>query len=245
MDPKGKVALLTGGARIGRIVAEALARKGALAALAYRASKDAAEKTAQNIRDAGGEARIFQADLASADEIKSLVRQVGDAFGRLDILINMASVWKAESLEELTPESWERNMGANARAAYLASIEAARWMKRSGGGRIVNFSDWTVASGRPRYKGFLPYYASKSAVHGLTESLALELAPDILVNTIAPGPILAPSDLSKQEREEVERATPVGRWGGPEEIAKTVLFLVETDFVTGECIRVDGGRHLS
>ncbi|MGI8783853.1 MAG: SDR family oxidoreductase, partial [Acidobacteriota bacterium] len=89
-----------------------------------------------------------------------------------------------------------------------------------------------------------PYYVAKMSVLGLTEALALELAPEILVNAIAPGPILPPPDLSKEEYDEVARATPLGRWGGPEEIARTAVFLLETDFVTGECIRVDGGRHL-
>ena len=95
-----------------------------------------------------------------------------------------------------------------------------------------------------RYKGYIPYYVSKAAVAALTESLALDLAPEILVNVIAPGPILAPPDLTPDENAKTIEATPLARWGGAEEIAKAVLFLVETDFVTGECIRVDGGRHL-
>ncbi len=118
-------------------------------------------------------------------------------------------------------------------------------MKAGGSGRIVNMSDWLVLSGRPRYPGYTPYYASKAAVAALTESMALDLAPEILVNSIAPGPILAPPDLSDEELAEVMNATPLARWGGAEEIAKAVLFLIETDFVTGESIRVDGGRHLA
>jgi NAD(P)-dependent dehydrogenase (short-subunit alcohol dehydrogenase family) len=117
-------------------------------------------------------------------------------------------------------------------------------MRAAGGGRIINIADWTAASGRPRYPGYSAYYAAKKAVLGLTEALALELAPDILVNAIAPGPILAPPDLTDEEKHEVEKATPLGRWGGAEEIIKAVKFLIETNFVTGECIRVDGGRHL-
>ena len=109
----------------------------------------------------------------------------------------------------------------------------------------VNVSDWLPVSGRPLYPGYTPYYASKAAVAALTESLALELAPDVLVNAVAPGPILAPPGLTPEEDAAVLRATPLGRWGGAEEIAKAVLFLIETDFITGESIRVDGGRHLS
>ncbi len=118
-------------------------------------------------------------------------------------------------------------------------------MRRAGGGRIVNFSDWVAASRRPRYAGYLPYYVAKAGAIALTEALALELAADdILVNAIAPGPILAPPGTSPDELTAIERATPLGRWGGEIEIAKAVLALVESDFVTGETIRVDGGRHL-
>jgi NAD(P)-dependent dehydrogenase (short-subunit alcohol dehydrogenase family) len=118
-------------------------------------------------------------------------------------------------------------------------------MRTAGGGRIINFADWIAASGRPRYKGYLPYYVAKHGVIGLTEALALELAEHrILVNAIAPGPVLAPPGTTDEEYRAVEAATPLGRWGGEAEILKAVLFLIETDFMTGETIRVDGGRHV-
>ena len=117
-------------------------------------------------------------------------------------------------------------------------------MRQKGAGRIILFADWVAASGRPRYKEFVPYYVAKHGVIGLAEALALEWAPEILVNTIAPGPILPPDGLSEKEEKEAIRMTPLDRWGGPQEIAKAVLFLIDTDFVTGECLRVDGGRHL-
>lgn len=118
-------------------------------------------------------------------------------------------------------------------------------MRAAGAGRIVNFADWVAASGRPRYPGYLPYYVAKRGVIGLTEALALELASDqILVNAVAPGPIVAPEGTSADEFAAVERATPVGRWGGEGEIAAAVVFLLQSGFVTGETIRVDGGRHV-
>ncbi len=118
-------------------------------------------------------------------------------------------------------------------------------MRRQGGGRIVNCADWVAASGRPRYPGYLSYYVAKAGVIALSEALALELAHDqILVNTVAPGPILAPPGTSAATYDAVVEATPLGRWGGEEEIAKAVLFLIDSDFVTGETIRVDGGRHV-
>ena len=133
----------------------------------------------------------------------------------------------------------------NLRSAFLCAHAAAPHMRAVGGGRIVNFADWLPRSGRPRYRGFTSYYVAKAGVVALTEALALELAADqILVNAIAPGPIAPPPDMAREEIEEVARATPLGRWGGEVEIARAVVFLCETDFVTGETIRVDGGRHL-
>ena len=131
------------------------------------------------------------------------------------------------------------------RGTFLVARAAVPLLRRQGGGRIINFADWLAASGRPRYKGYLAYYVAKAGVKALTEALALELATDqILVNAIAPGPILAPPGTSAEESAAVENATPLGRWGGAEEIVKAVLALVDSDFITGETIRVDGGRHL-
>jgi NAD(P)-dependent dehydrogenase (short-subunit alcohol dehydrogenase family) len=156
----------------------------------------------------------------------------------------MASSYERTPFKTLGTKNWQDNMEINLRSTYLLCLQAAPLMKQQGEGRIINFSDWIAASARPRYKEYLPYYVSKMGIIGLTEALALELAPEILVNTIAPGPILAPPGLSEKESQEVQRNTPLKRWGGSIEIAKAVLFLIETDFFTGECIRVDGGRHL-
>jgi NAD(P)-dependent dehydrogenase (short-subunit alcohol dehydrogenase family) len=136
-------------------------------------------------------------------------------------------------------------LNVDLRAAWLCARAAVPHMRRLRGGRIINFSDWVARSGRPRYAGYLTYYVAKAGVVGLTEALALELASDqILVNAIAPGPIVAPEDISDEEFVKVERATPLGRWGGEIEIAKAVLALIDSDFISGETIRVDGGRHL-
>jgi NAD(P)-dependent dehydrogenase (short-subunit alcohol dehydrogenase family) len=118
-------------------------------------------------------------------------------------------------------------------------------MRAAGGGRIVLGADWVAASGRPRYKGYLAYYVAKSAVIALAEALALELAPDgILVNAVAPGPIVPPDDMPDETRRATLAETPLGSWGGEEEVARTVAALVASGFVTGETVRVDGGRHL-
>ena len=242
MDPKGRVALITGGARIGQVVAGALASRGCSLALTYRNSRDAAEATAAAARYAGVKAAVLRVDATDETEIVAAVNETVKSLGRLDILINMASIYQ----QTPNPDGahWSASLDANAKSAFLFSIHAAPIMKQAGAGRIINFSDWLPVTGRPRYKGYTPYYVSKASVAALTETLALEFAPEILVNAVAPGPIAPPPNLTPEENARVIEATPLARWGGAEEIAKTVLFFVETDFVTGECIRVDGGRHL-
>ncbi len=243
MDPRGKAALITGGARIGRAVARELAGRGCAIGVTYRVSREAAEATVAAARAVGVAAIAVQADATDEGQVRAAVAQVAARLGRLDILVNMASTYA--HTPNPNAQEWTETFHANARGAFLFAAHAAPLMKTAGAGRIINVTDWLPASGRPLYKGYIPYYSSKAALLGLTESLALELAPEILVNAIAPGPIVAPPDLTAAENAEVLGATPLGRWGGAEEIAKTALFLIETEFVTGECIRVDGGRHLA
>ena len=245
MNPANKIALITGSKRIGLVVARQLAERGVDVALSFARSRAEAEEAASAVRAAGRRAMVHQADLSSPDACRSLVAAVAGAFGGLDILINMASVYASRPFDEVSASDWQAPLAVDLGAAFFCSQAAAPLMRERGGGRIINFADWIVASGRPRYKGFVPYYVAKSGVKALTEILALELAADhILVNAIAPGPILAPPGTSEEEVREVERATPLGRWGGEIEIAKVVLSLIDSDFVTGETIRVDGGRHL-
>ncbi len=245
MELNGKVVLITGGKRIGAVVATTLAKAGADVALVYNRSRAEAGETAAAVRALGRQAVSVQADVTSEQDCAHAVAATVSQLGRLDILINMASLYGSKPFEQLTAADWDRQMSVDLRATFLFSRAAAIVMKRVGGGRIINFADWVVASGRPRYPGFLPYYVAKAGVKALTEALALELAADrILVNAIAPGPILAPPGMSAKESQSVVRNTPLGRWGGEAEIAKAVMFLVQSDFVTGETIRVDGGRHV-
>jgi len=245
MQLEGKVALITGGRRIGHVVAAQLAAHGVDIALSYARSRDEAEQTARSVRASGRRAEIIRADLAQAADCQAFVDGAADALGRVDVLLNMASVYVAHAFDDLTAADWDQSLAVDVRAAFLCTRAAVPHMRRNGGGRIINFSDWTARSGRPRYRGYLSYYVAKTAVIGLTEGLALELAPDnILVNAIAPGPIVAPDGLTDEERRAVEEATPLGRWGGAGEIAKAVLALLDSDFVTGETLRVDGGRHV-
>lgn len=249
MDMTGKGALITGGARIGQTVAEEIARAGCSVAVTYRSSKTAALETVRRVRSLGVKGFAVRADLSRLSTLKNVLPPLVKALGRLDILVNMASHYERTPLHGLVLPSargaaFEKNIAIDLRTAYELSLIAVPFMKKTGGGRIINFIDWVVASGRPRYKDFIPYYTAKAGLKGLTEVLALELAPAILVNAIAPGPILAPPGLSSSANREVLANTPLGRWGGANEIAKAVLFFVKSDFVTGETLRVDGGRHL-
>jgi NAD(P)-dependent dehydrogenase (short-subunit alcohol dehydrogenase family) len=247
MQLTDRVALLTGTKRIGGVVAAALGARGADVALVYNRSKDEAEEAAAAVRAAGQRALVVQADVSKDADVAAMIAAVDREFGRLDVLVNLASVYRSVPYDELDTAAWDRQLSVDLRGTFLCSHAAVPLMRRSvAGGRIINFCDWVAASGRPRYKGYLAYYVAKAGVKALTEALALEVATDqILVNAIAPGPILAPPETTDEESEAVERATPLGRWGGPDEIVKAVLALVESDFITGETIRVDGGRHLS
>ena len=243
MDLHDKVALITGGKRIGLVVAGELAARGADVALSYARSKTEAEKAAGLVRAADRRAATFQTDLSRPDAAAVLVQSVVDRFGRLDVLINMASVYVQRPFTDLTAADWDAVVDIDLRAAFLCAHAAVPHMRAQGGGRIINFSDWIAKSGRPRYVGYLLYYVAKAGVVALTEALALELAADnILVNAIAPGPILAPPGTNDEEARAVEEATPLGRWGGEVEIVKGVRALLDSDFITGETIRIDGGE---
>ena len=245
MDLTGKVALLTGVRRVGAVVAETLARGGADVALVYNRSAREADATAEAIRGLGRRALTVQANLAKPEDCRRAVETTVGELGRLDVLVAMASLYASSPLDQVTVEAWDAQMDVELRSAFLCAQAAVPSMRRTGGGRIVVFSDWLPSSERPRYPGFLTYYVAKAGLKALAEALALELAGDqILVNAIAPGPILPPPDLPEEEAARVADSTPLGRWGGEAEIAKAVTFLVTSDFVTGETIRVDGGRHL-
>ncbi len=245
MELNGRVVLITGAKRVGAVLAKVVAARGADVAVTYNRSREEADETVTAVKASGRRAIAIEANVEVPAACVALVAEVDKTFGRLDVLVNMASIYKNVPFDDMTVDFWEKALAVDLRASFLCAHAAAPIMRRNGGGRIVNFSDWLVASGRPRYKGYLAYYVAKAGAKALTEALALELASDhILVNAIAPGPILAPPGTTEEEYKAVEKATPLGRWGGPEEIAKTVLALIDSDFITGETIRVDGGRHI-
>jgi NAD(P)-dependent dehydrogenase (short-subunit alcohol dehydrogenase family) len=245
MHLQNRVMLITGARRIGAVLALEAAARGADVAIVYRKSRDEADAAANSVKALGRRAAVIQADLADGPSCRRLVDDAARELGRLDILVNMASVYGSTPFDDLDEDAWDAGLAIDLKAAFLCAKAAVPHLRTAGGGRIVSIADWLPASGRPRYTGFVPYYVAKAGVIALTEALALELAPDhILVNAVAPGPIVPPPGVSEEEIKAVEEATPLGRWGGEIEIARAVLYLAESDFVTGEVIRVDGGRHL-
>jgi NAD(P)-dependent dehydrogenase (short-subunit alcohol dehydrogenase family) len=245
MNLTSRVALITGTRRVGGTVAEALAAHGADVAIAYNRSKTEAEDAAVKVRALGRRAVVLSANLSQPADCEQLVQETERQLGRLDALVNMASLYPNVPFDQLTVQTWDDQMAVDLRASFLCAKAAVPLMRKQGGGRIINFSDWLPRSERPRYKGFLTYYVAKAGVKALTEALALELAADqILVNAIAPVRSRRRPRPRTKNPKEVEKATPLGRWGGAEEIAKIVLALVDST-VTGETIRADGGRHPS
>jgi len=243
MELAGKVALVTGaGRRIGRAVALALAGRGAAIAAHYLSSRGEAESLVEEIKRAGGRAQPFAANLESVSDIEAAVNATLASFGRLDVLVNSASVFYRMPYDGITERDWDLNLAVNLKAPFFAARFAGAAMRRQGAGKIVNLGDW--AGIRP-YKNYLPYTVAKSGLIGLTRALARELAPEVQVNCIALGPVLPPDDYANGEVEKLRAATLTKTLGSPQDVAKAVLFLCEgTDFATGSTLLLDGGRLL-
>ncbi|OGE83882.1 MAG: hypothetical protein A3B10_02010 [Candidatus Doudnabacteria bacterium RIFCSPLOWO2_01_FULL_44_21] len=230
MTIKDKALILTGVARIGQDVAKALIDKGVKIAVTYMTTKP----------ELGESVLYIRADLTDSKQVADVVSKTKKHYGHIDGLIHMAAIYKATPWSSLSEKDWDENMNVIAKSAFLVAKTVADEMKQ---GKIILISDWSVMT-QP-YKDYLPYNVAKSAIQGLTKSLAKELAPNILVNCIAPGPILKPADFSDEDNAEVLKSTPLQKWGGAEEISKTVLYLLEADFVTGQVLFVDGGRSIA
>ena len=154
MDLTGRVAIITGGKRIGRVVARELAARGADLVLSYRGSRAEAEATVADVEALGRRATMIQADVAAPADCAAIVDHAAKTFGKVDILVNMASIYRSTPLEAVTPEYWAADLDVNLRSAFLCAHAAIPHMRGAGGGRIVNFADWLARSGRPHYKGF-------------------------------------------------------------------------------------------
>ncbi len=243
---QGKVVLITGGAkRVGAATCRRLHAAGANLMLHYRVSAGEARLLQAELNHQRKDSvALIQADLLDVAKLPSLVDQTVQRFGKLDALINNASSFFQTPVGEITPAAWEDLIGTNLRAPLFIAQAAAPALKKTQGA-IVNITD--IHAERP-LKNYVVYSVSKSGLVGLTRSLARELAPEVRVNAVAPGPILWPDDESFDvlSRQRIISHTPLKREGTPEDIAKAVHFLLaEATYVTGETINVDGGRHVA
>lgn len=247
MKLAGKTVLITGGRRVGGHLARKLAVRGANLALSYHTNRAAVEQTAEACRQSGVAAEVFSADLRQVEQADKLVDDTVARFGSLDVLINLTSIYTRTPWEKLTPRDYDAMIASNLTAPYWTAVAAARQMQRQPivagvQGKIIHFTDWAVD--RP-YRDFLPYLVAKGGLVTLTKALAVELAPTILVNAIAPGTIEPPPGLSHEQLARIRQSAALDRIGSPEDVNQAVLYLLEgTDFVTGEVFRVDGGRFL-
>jgi pteridine reductase len=236
MDINGKVALITGSAkRIGREIAIELARRGARIAVHYRSS----EAEAKNV--AGNAGVVFQADLRDTAAVDEMFRGIEAKFGGLDILVNSASVFSPATADDATPDHWDLQMDTNAKAPFFLAQRAARLMRARGAGKIINIAD---VAGEVIWPSYLPYSVSKAALIAVNRGLAKTYAPHIQVNAIAPGPVLFPDYYTEEQKRAAIDRTLLKRAGSPRDIVNAVVFLIESDYITGEMIHVDGGRHV-
>jgi pteridine reductase len=232
MAPRApRVALVTGaGVRVGAAIARHLARHGYAVAAHYHAHRPR------------GFAAALRADLSAPDGPDDLAAQLRRAFGRLDLLVNSAAAFEGRPLARTDAAAFDAQLHLNARAPLLLTRALAPLLRRSGGA-VVNVAD--IGGGLVAWKGFAAYCASKAALARLTECLALELAPRVRVNAVAPGTVLWPEAYGAARRRELARRIPLGRAGTPEDVAEAVRFLAEAPYVTGAVLPVDGGRRLA
>jgi pteridine reductase len=236
MDINGKVALITGSAkRIGREIALELARRGARIAVHYRSSAGDAREVA------GNTGAIFQAELTNTNAIETMFGALEDRFGRLDILVNSASIFSQATADHATSDDWDSQINTNAKAPFFVAQHAARLMRRSGGGKIINIVD---VAGEVMWPSYFPYSVSKAALIAINRGLAKAYAPEIQVNAIAPGPVLFPEYYTDEQKRIAIDRTLLKRAGSPRDVVNAVVFLIENDYITGEVIHVDGGRHI-
>lgn len=242
MDPNGKSVLITGGAvRLGRAISLLLAQNGANVFCQYHSSEEAAVSLVKEVKQFNGKIEIFQSDITQSDAPGKLVQKVVERFGSIDILVNNSAIFYPTTIGEVTEKDWNNFHELNLKAAFFLSQEAGMVMKKKGNGRIISIGDTSWISPGP---DFLPYTLTKAGINTMTKGLAKALAPHVLVNCINPGPVMLPENYNDERRKKAIEKTVLKRAGSAEDIAKTVLFLIESEYITGASIPVDGGRHL-
>ncbi len=241
MELEQKIALVTGGAvRVGRAISKELAKSGALVCCHYHSSEKEAQRLKKEIREYGGKIDLFRADLSKVASVKNLVQAIIQKYGQIDILINNAALFLKTPFGSVNEDQWDTLLNLNLKATFFLSQEVSRFMLKEQSGKIINIADSGALKPFPSY---LPYSISKAGVVALTTGLAKALAPHIQVNCINPGPVLFPQEFADKEKEFAVNQTLLKRAGSAEDVARTVRFLIEgSDYITGACIPVDGGR---
>ncbi|HLF28926.1 MAG TPA: SDR family oxidoreductase [Anaerolineae bacterium] len=255
MEIRNRIALVTGGAhRVGKAIALALAQAGAHTIITYLSAADEAAQTLREIEALGVQALALPLDQRDTTQIETLLETIGDRFGRLDILVNSAAIMERRLLFDVTPDDWDRTLDTNLRGPFFIAQAAARLMlgqrpERSAAGSddaathgcIINIAD---ASALHPWPSYIAHTVSKAGLVALTKALALALAPAIRVNAVAPGAVLKPQAWSDAHWRQLAERIPLGRSGAPEDVAEAVLYLIRSDFVTGQLLVLDGGREL-
>lgn len=243
MNLNGKIVLVTGGAkRVGKAIVRALAARGCKLVVHYHTSQTEAEETVHELLAAGREAIAVRADITQEGDVDRMLEAVVAQFGRIDVLVNNAAIFFRTPVETLTIEEWERTLEVNLTGTFLCAHKIGLRMQEWGWGHIINMAD--VAGLRP-WADYIPYSISKACVITFTQGLAMELAPQVMVNAIVPGPMLFQEDTPEEVRQREINKTLVKRMGTPEEVAKLVVFVAESDYSTGSLFHIDGGRSLT
>ena len=241
MKIEGKTALVTGGAhRVGKAITMTLARAGANVVVNYYSSDTAAQETVREAQALGVGALAVQADVGDLDQVRGLVAAAADRFGAVDILVNSASIWQKTPLPMGDFSGWHRVLGVLLDGSIYLADAVAPMMQARGEGAMVNIVD--LSAWKP-FAGYIAHSVGKSGLLALTRQLAMELAPAVSVNAVAPGPVLPPPDYTQEQIDRIAGRTLKGRWGSAQDVADAVRFLVEADYITGEVIVVDGGER--
>ncbi|RMF04675.1 MAG: SDR family oxidoreductase [Chloroflexi bacterium] len=241
MNLTGKTALITGGAvRVGKAITLALAQAGANVVINYNSSAAAAQETAAEARALGVQALAVQANIANAAQVAAMVQAAADTFGGVDILVNNASLWRETPFPTADFSDWHAVTNILINGAFYCANAVAPGMLARGEGAIVNIVDLAAFEPWPNY---IAHSVGKAALLALSRQLALELAPAVRVNAVAPGPVLPPPDFDSELIERTAHKTLLNRWGTPEDVAEAVLYFVRAKYVTGEVLAVDGGQR--
>jgi len=243
MEIHGTTAFVTGaGIRIGAAIALALARRGANLVLHYNRSREGAEEVARQVREMGRQALLVRIDQGDWPAVERGCEEIWQQTGGVDALVNNAAIFPKVPWRAIQESDWDSALDVNLKGPFAFARCLGVRMKTRGRGRIVNLSDVLAREMRVNY---LPYCIAKAGVDAMTRGLARALAPEVLVNAVAPGAVLFPEEATEEYKQAVLRRVPLARPGSPEDVAQAVVYLIESDYVTGAILPVDGGERLS